>query len=183
MRTSHLSAGCWAVWGGHDQSPWTVSRTVSMCMHATCPVGRPHLCYHCHNFCFQETTTWLLKGFNMRVDVPKALIVSQLPLMHKDAAAFPLPIRLELFKASQDGEQDSTDTCCTHSLMSTAPPSMGSWQLHAVPQLDSGGSRVESTLSQAPDPCIMCLNNSGSQLVTTAWKEVCLHRPVSTVCR
>jgi hypothetical protein len=67
--------------------------------------GGPSLHRTWHNFCLQDSTAWMRHGSNMRVDMPKALIVSQLPLLHKDATAFPLPIRLGVFEASKDGEQ------------------------------------------------------------------------------
>ena len=60
----------------------------------------------CRNLCLQESTTWKSTGPNMRLDLPKSLIISQLPQLHHNAAAFPLPIRLGLFETSKDGEQD-----------------------------------------------------------------------------
>ena len=51
----------------------------------------------------------------MRLDMPKSLILSQLPQLYQDATMFPLSIRVDVFEASQDGEQDPTETCHSHS--------------------------------------------------------------------
>jgi hypothetical protein len=101
------------------------------------------MCWHYGNLCLQETTTWLHHNSYMRLDMPKALIVSQLQQLHEDAAAFPLPIRVDVFEAGQGGEQDSTNTCCPHSQMSkyrTAQP--GFCQPQAVRELSDRGSGV-----------------------------------------
>lgn len=67
----------------------------------------------------QESTTWLFQHSYMYLEMPKSLIVSQLPQLHQDADAFPLPIRLTVFEASTDGEQEPRDIC-RHNLAHTA---------------------------------------------------------------
>jgi hypothetical protein len=85
--------------------------------------------------------------------MPKSLIVSQLPQLHQDAGAFPLPIHLHLFEASQDGEQEFTDTCCAHIL---GAQHSSAWFLSATGNL------------YAQSVCLMDFNNV-SQPLTRAF--------------
>jgi hypothetical protein len=96
-------------WGVSVLKTNAVSPHLCLCVHACAGLlDGPTLCCptttSCRTLCLQESTTWWPLGTNMRLDMPKALIVSQLPQLHQDPDAFPLPIRLDVFESSQVGE-------------------------------------------------------------------------------
>jgi hypothetical protein len=82
----------------------------SVCMHGR-PTPAPSLA---QPLPLQDSTAWTRYGSNMRVHVPKSLIVSQLPRLHKDAAEFPLSIPMGVFEATQDGEHATQILTAAH---------------------------------------------------------------------